>query len=59
MDSFGSTDKKRKRPNDAFENNELEYIFEGNTIKMLNHAEREDILCFGGKKINFLKSVRR
>jgi hypothetical protein len=59
VDSFGLVDKKRRKPNDILENNELEYIFEGNTIKMLNHAQHEDLLCFGGKKSNFGKTIKR
>jgi hypothetical protein len=59
IDSFGLVDKKRRKPNDVLENNELEYIFEGNTIKMLNHAQHEDLLFFGGKRTLFSKTVKR
>ena len=26
---------------------------------MLNHAQREDLLCFGGKRPNFSKNIKR
>jgi hypothetical protein len=59
IDSFGLVDKKRRKPNDVLENNELEYVFEGNTIKMLNHAQHEDLLFFGGKRTLFTKTLKR
>jgi len=38
VDNYGLGDKKRRKLNEVLENSELEYIFEGNTIKMLNHG---------------------
>lgn len=58
VDSFGLEKKKRKF-NEMIQNNEIEYIFEGSTIKMLNHSEHEDLLQYVGKKPAFTKNAKR
>jgi hypothetical protein len=37
----------------------MEYIFEGSTIKMLNHHQKEDVLHFFGKQVAFVKNLKR
>jgi len=59
LDSFGLNDRKKRRPNETLQRNSLEYIFEGSTIKMLNHNSNEDVLVCGSKKPIFMKSIKR
>lgn len=58
VDSFGLEKKKRKF-NEVVMDNQSEYIFEGSTIKMINHAEHEDLMQFVGKKTPFSKTAKR
>jgi len=59
LDSFGLNDRKKRRPNETIQKNNMEYIFEGSTIKMLNHNSDEDVLVCGSKKPIFMKSIKR
>ena len=59
IDNYGLGDKKKRKPNEMLENNQLEYVFEGNTIKMLNHGENEDLMQFIGRKAIFSKTIKR
>ena len=38
IDNYGLGDRKKRKLNEVLENSQLEYVFEGNTIKMLNHG---------------------
>lgn len=58
VDSFG-LDKKKRKFNEVMENNEMEYIFEGNTIKMLNHGQHQDLMLYSGRKAIFSKTIKR
>lgn len=58
VDSFGLEKKKRKF-NEMLQNNAAEYIFEGSTIKMLNHSEHEDLLQYLGKRAPYTKTAKR
>ena len=55
---FGAEGKKKRKLNEVIVKNDQEYIFEGNTIKMLNHKEKEDLLCFVGKCGNLGKNLK-
>lgn len=59
IDNYGLGDKKKRKLNEVLENSELEYVFEGNTIKMLNHGENEDLMQFVGRKAIFSKTIKR
>jgi hypothetical protein len=59
VDSFGLSDHKRRKFNEVMDNSQMEYIFEGNTIKMMNHAENEDLMQFVGRKAIFSKTIKR
>ena len=59
MDMEDTGERKRRKFNEVLKSNEQEYIFEGNTIRMLNHAEHEDLMQFTGRKTIFSKTVKR
>ncbi len=56
---FGAEGTKKRKPNEVIVKNDQEYIFEGSTIKMLNHKEKEDLLCFVGKFGNVAKNTKK
>jgi hypothetical protein len=56
---YVAEDRKKRKQQEVMVRNNQEYIFEGSTIKMLNHKEKEDLACFVGKCGSFAKVLKK